>query len=161
MVILNLTERQTSIEEIKQIEELIGYQLPEEYKLHLLKYNGGMCEPNVFSFKEDGEMTSSCLHWFLAIYNGEGDNLRESIETFKLDEKRMPQHIIPIAHDPGGNQICISCDGQDKGAIYFWDHENEVDYSVSDDNDYSNLYFIASSFNEFLESLTADEEDDE
>ncbi len=72
----------------------------------------------------------------------------------KFDEKRMANHILPIACDALGNLICISCSGKDLGAIYFWDHENEVDYSVSDDSDYSNLFHIADNLESFLNSLT-------
>jgi len=127
-----------------------------EYKNHLLKHNGGQCSPNVFRFYENGKLTESCIDWFLAIYEGEYDNLKEYIKTYKIDKKRLPVHMLPIAHDPGGNLICISCDSLDEGYIYFWDHENEVDYNVTDDKDYSNLYFIAKSFEEFITGLKED-----
>ncbi|WP_394370020.1 SMI1/KNR4 family protein [Sphingobacterium micropteri] len=35
-----------------------------------------------------------------------------------------------MAHDPGGNLVCISCDSDDKGCIYFWNHENDLDYTL-------------------------------
>jgi hypothetical protein len=70
-----------------------------------------------------------------------------------LDEKRLPNHLLPIAHDPLGNLICISCSKEDFGYIYFWDHENAVDYANSTDADYSNLYIIAKSFKEFIAGL--------
>lgn len=62
----------------------------------------------------------------------------------------MPNSVFSIAHDPGGNLICIDIN-DDK--VYFWDHEKEVNYSCSDDNDRSNLYLIAESFNEFISIL--------
>ena len=40
--------------------------------------------------------------------------------------------------------------------IYFWNHEKEVDYEVAGDSDYSNLYLIAMSFDEFMEQLKED-----
>jgi hypothetical protein len=87
------------------------------------------------------------------LHDGKYDNLKSSIITFKIEEKRLPSHIIPIAHDPFGNAICLSCGEKDYGYVYFWDHENEVDYTQSTDDDYNNLYFIAKSFTEFLDGL--------
>ena len=62
----------------------------------------------------------------------------------------MPDFIFPIANDPGGNLICM--DAKD-GKIYFWDHENEVDYSIYDDAVKTNLHFVANSLKEFLNNL--------
>lgn len=153
------TKKPITLKEIKEIEGYVGLTFPDDYKQHLLKYNGGWCKPNVFSLVEERIENYSCIDRFYAIYDGEYDNLKEFIDIFKKEEKRMPIHITPIAHDPGGNQICISCGIKDYGYIYFWDHENEVDYTVSGDDDYSNLYLIAKSFNEFLEGLTPVEDD--
>lgn len=153
MVAFSQTESKLNSIQIENVEKYVGLDFPIEYKDHLLKYNGGQCVPNVFRFNENGKWTESCIDWFLAIYDGEYDNLKEYIRTFKLDHKRLPTHILPIAHDPGGNLICISCDKDDEGYIYFWDHENEVDYIVSGDKDYSNLYIIANSFNELIDGL--------
>lgn len=147
------TEKKIAPQEINQLEELVGLNFPKEYKQHLLNYNGGQCIPNVFLFKEDGIETKSMIDWFLAIYEGEYDNLKSYLNIFKIEEKRMPSHIVPIAHDPLGNLICISCTPRDYGYIYFWDHEKEVDYNVSDDDDCSNLFLISKNLNNFISSL--------
>lgn len=159
MLIFSETEENITLSQIEEIEQYVGLIFPQQYKEHLLKHNGGRCEPNVFEFITDtGKLNSSCINWFLAIYDGNYDNLKGAIESYKIEEKRMPIHILPIADDPGGNAICISTSGADEGYIYFWDHEQEVDYTISDDSDYSNLFFIAKSFNEFLSSLKTIEE---
>ncbi len=142
-----------TLAQIEEIEQLYSLKFPEEYKLHLLKYNGGKCKPNVFKFTENGNLTKSDINDFLAIYDGNYDNLSDDINTYKVQEKRLPNNILPIGNDSGGNLICISCYGNDIGYVYFWDHENEIDYSVKDDSDYSNLYFVANSFNQFLDNL--------
>ena len=156
MAIFSQTESQLSSTQIREVEKIVDLNFPEEYKEHLLRYNGGQCTPNVFRFNENGKLTDSSIDWFLAIYDGEYDNLKMYIQTYKLDEKRLPLHILPIAHDPGGNLICISCSGADKGFIYFWNHEKEVDYSNSNDRDYSNLYLVSQNLNEFLDELKED-----
>ena len=156
MVTFKNTERQIQLIELKQFEMDIGLTLPDEYKEHLLTYNGGQCSPDVFDFIERGVKTSSSVDWFLALYEGEYDNLRDYINIYKVYNKRLPTHIIPIAHDAGGNLICISCGIGDFGYIYFWDHEREVNYSVSNDENYENIYFINSNLQLFLANLRQD-----
>src|SRR5260221_2771351 len=135
--------------QIEEIEKQLGFDFPESYKNHLIKFNGGRCTPNIYNFLENGKKTESCVDWFLAIHDGPYNNLKKYISMYKTEHKRMPNHIFPIAHDPGGNLICISCGKLDYEHVFFWDHENEVDYSTQDDQDYGNLYLIARNFNLF------------
>jgi hypothetical protein len=153
MITFSKTEPKINSSNIVELEEYVGLTFPIEYKKHLLQYNGGKCSPNIFAFMENGKQNNSILNWFFAISNCEYNNLKEYINTLKIDEKRLPSHILPIADDPGGNLICISCGNNDFGHIYFWDHEKEVDYSVEDDSNYSNLYLISKSFNQFIDEL--------
>lgn len=150
------TESKLNILQIEEIEKYVGLNFPIENKNHLLNYNGGRCIPDIFEFKENGNLSESCIDWFLAIYDGKYDNLKRYIDIYKLDYKRLPSHILPIAHDPGGNLICISCNENENGYIYFWDHENEVDYITSHDKNFSNMHLIAKSFNEFIHQLKED-----
>jgi len=135
--------------EILDFEKKIGLELPLEYKNFLLKHNGGKCEPCDFTFIEDDEESSSSVRRFYAI-GGIDDyyDLQESIDNYINDEKRLADNYIPIAEDDFGNLMCISCNDSNKGQIYFWNHEGE------DESSESNLYFIASSFDEFVENLT-------
>jgi cell wall assembly regulator SMI1 len=153
MLIFSETKQPITLNQITEIEQHLDLVFPEAYKLHLLQYNGGYCEPNIFSFEQNGKINNSCIDWFLAIYEGKYNNLWNTINNVKLDEKRLPTHMLPIANDPGGNLVCISCGPTDYGCVYFWDHELEVDYTESDDTDYSNLYLIAYNFKQFLAEL--------
>lgn len=154
MVIFSEKQPSTTIEAILKIEQRIALKLPDAYKKHLLINNGGRCNPNVFSFIENGIPSSSCIDWFLAIDGDEHTDFEQEYKDYKEEEKRMPMHIVPIAYDPGGNVICISCGARDYGKIYYWDHEKEVDYSISDDDNYDNLYLISDDFDAFLDCLT-------
>nr|WP_320120063.1 SMI1/KNR4 family protein [uncultured Marinifilum sp.] len=144
------TEIKITESQVKRLEERLNFSFPIEYVEHILKNNGGRCEPNIFSFNEEGKKTESCVDWFLAIYEGEYDNLETEFNALKLEEKRMPTSFFPIAHDPGGNYICM--DSED-GKIYFWNHEKEVDYSLNNDSDHANLYLIAESLGDFISNL--------
>lgn len=128
---------------ILKLETIFGYKIPEEYNIHLLKFNGGRCKPNIFYFKENDNLTSSDIDWFLALYDGEFDNIFDYIEIYK---DKIPSHFLPMAHDSGGNLICISCGIEDYGYIYFWNHEfNELGNNE--------IWLIEKSFNEFLKNL--------
>ncbi len=153
MVTFSHTKISIQISDIENIEKYVQLILPEEYKKHLLKYNGGRCKPNIFKFFEKNKLARSNVEWFFAIHNGELSNLLDNINDYKLKHKRLPNQIFPIARDAFGNLICISCGEKDFGSIYFWDHENEVDYQIENDNNYDNLYSIAKSFNDFINSL--------
>ena len=153
MAIFSDTQAPLELSQIEEVERFSGLTFPESYKNHLLKYNGGQCDPNTFSFIENGERTQSDIDWFLAINDDEDENFKDYFKDYKIDEKRLPNHILPIAHDSFGNLICISCSGKDCGYVYFWDHENEVDYQIYGDDDYSNLYLIEDDFDKFINGL--------
>lgn len=147
------TETKLSEEEICRAEKEIGFVLPEVYKQHLMKHNGGRCNPRNFSFIEDGKRSNSGIEWFFAIYDGEYDNFVRFFFIYKIDSKRLPTPVFPFASDSFGNLICM--DSSDE-KIYFWDHEDEVDYTIHDDSVRTNLFWIADSLEEFLNNLKED-----
>ena len=53
MVKFYQTEKKLTLKEINDVEKKLNFTFPEEYKQHLLKYNGGRCEPNAFDFIEN------------------------------------------------------------------------------------------------------------
>ncbi len=147
------TEIEIGAYEIAKIEKILGYTFPNEYKKHILKFNGGQCNPNKFKFDNNGTIEESSIDWFLAIYDGEYDNLAHYIQIYKIQSKRMPSDLFPIAHDPGGNLICISSNPKSYGFIYFWDHESEINEYSDIEFMYENIYLISNSFKQFLSSL--------
>lgn len=138
-----------SEEDILDFERKYNINLPESYRSFLLQNNGGTPNPNIFDFNDNyGQNTSSLVHYFYALYNGDGyDNIEQNYKLFK-SEGRIPINILPIADDPFGNMVCISFSGSDCGKIYFWDHELE-----SQNKSYDNLSLIADSFTDFINSL--------
>ncbi|WP_053002651.1 SMI1/KNR4 family protein [Kordia jejudonensis] len=147
------TEEPITKKQINNLEKRLNFNFPKNYTEHLLKYNGGRCEPNIFNFNEGGNQTKSSIDWFLALHDGEYDNLEEYFKIYKVEEKRLPDSFFPIAHDDGGNLICMD-NTTDK--IYFWDHNIEVNYNLHSDLERSNLYFLADNLSQFLENLSED-----
>ena len=124
-------------------EKNINIKLPHQYRAFLLEYNGGYPEPDGFKFAQD----ESFIDQFLSIGNGEHSNLESYIKTYK---GRLPSDLLPIAHDPGGNLICIGIKNDVAGKVFYWDHEFESDEEAPD---YSNVHIIAHDFNHFIDNL--------
>lgn len=139
---------------LSKVEKRLKIKLPEEYRRFLLAHNGGRLTPSVFKFKgQSGAYADSCVDWFLAVYDGEYNNFETYFERYKVERVRLPVELVPIAHDPGGNLICISLADFDRGSIYFWDHEHEHESTGKSVSSHTNVHLIADSIDEFLGSL--------
>jgi hypothetical protein len=141
-----LTELRPTDVEIESVESVIEGKLPADYKAFLKANNGGRPEPSVFSFKEHEKMSLTSVHYFFALHSGKIGNLMTRFATLR---QRVPLGFLPIATDPLGNLILIGCSSSRLGKIYFWDHEKESEELPS----LKNIWLVASSFTEFIESL--------
>lgn len=139
-------------EQISHLQSYVKHAIPNAYIDFLRAHNGGYPEPRGFTFKADNVLRKGIVNRFLGLHKERINNLISYIEMYKVSEERLPSNLYPIAHDPGGNLICISYMGNDVGKIYFWDHELEVE--EGEQPDYSNVYLIASGLKEFLDNLT-------
>ncbi len=141
--------------QIMSLEAMLHMKIPEDYRLFLLNCNGGRPRKSVFTYIYKGRKELGCVSRFLGIHNGEFDNLYQAVKTYKIFQKRLPDNLLPIANDPGGNLICLSLIGNDLGSIYFWNHDWEAD--DHEEPTYENIFLIATSFTEFIDSLTLDD----
>lgn len=135
--------------DVSAAEQRLQVVFPPEYREFLFKHNGGRPSPNVFEFQDpDGDEADSLVNFFFSIYEGPVNNLENKYRGFVSDERLLP-HFLPIAGDPFGNLICLSVGGEDRGKVYFWDHEIEPDTAG-----YENMSLLANSFTEFIDMLT-------
>lgn len=141
-----------SAADLDALEHRLRIKLPEDYRQFLLEHNGGHPEPSGFSFVEGSDgLTDSGVAWFLAVHKGTASNFENDFNVYKVRNRRLPDNLVPIARDSFGNRICMSFDGDDKGAIYFWDHEIEAD--EGEEATYRNCYLIAPTLQQFLDGL--------
>jgi hypothetical protein len=147
----------TSPEAIAQFEARRGVLLPAEYKAFLLKSNGGMPIPDVLEVP-GWHGQGSELGSFYGIHDG--PKTKRLDWACEVHEERIPADLIPIAYDANGNEICIGWKGKREGKIYFWDHEDELDENGLFVQDYRNVFLVANSLQEFLDSLMTHEEAD-
>lgn len=137
-----------SEDDLQAVEARLSISFPSDYRQFLLTYNGGTPERDTFHFKnETGPYTDSCVGRFYAIYYGEYDNFEKQFLFCKADVL-LPDNMVAVADDPGGNMICLSVSGPDANSVYFWDHE-----AIDEDDKRANLHLIADSFAEFLAGL--------
>lgn len=146
----------TNIQEIEKFEQLIQSKLPDDYKQFLLKYNGGRPVKNeCFKYVEtwDGQSrnTSSGVEWFSSMFN----DIKSSNNILK---GRLPHEMLAIADGFCGNIICLCIKGDNYGKVYYWDHEYEAD--EDEEPWYENVYLIANSFADFINSLYEYKEDE-
>jgi hypothetical protein len=119
----------------------------------LLQSNGGYPTVNLsFSFRQGRKDQSSVLRQFYPLDRQSDDvNLDDAYEVL-VDAGRMPAFLLPIGDDVFGNQICLAVAGDNVGAVFFWDHEQEPDPEERPVK-FNNLYVIAPTFPAFLDSL--------
>ena len=156
MVIFTHTAAPTNEAAIAALEQYAGVQLPAAYRAHLLQYNGGDCTPADFEYLDQGIETESMVDAFLPLTEDEPDNLRAFTDRYKIREQLLPQRLLPIAIDPGENLICISCAGEDEGAIYFADMEQRGASATEAEG----LFLIQPTLDAFLSSLKEGDDDD-
>jgi hypothetical protein len=131
---------------IAALEQKLAVVLPADYRMFLTRNNGGRPDPRHFPiyglhnnpfggiqifFEVDCAVQSANIDWNHVTYLG-----------------RIPKNLLPIACDDGGNLICLSLGGADRGAVYYWDHDDE-----HSPPSYDNVYLIAQTFGEFLDSI--------
>lgn len=128
---------------IVRLERRLKSKLPEAYREFLLRHNGGQPEPATF-VPADRDRPTEVINSFLALG---GDPDVDDLATFlKLYKKQLPKDCLPIAYDAFGNLICIGLAGQERGRIYFLDHER------------GSKRVIAENWDAFLESFKKPQE---
>lgn len=129
----------------------IGYALPNDYIDFLRDHNGGYVKNSICAYYKKGEQK---FHLTSLFGLGSEDDLLTQFETYK---NRIPSTCIPIGRDAGGNLVCLNLSKDNYGNVYFWDHEEELKYEDGEIT-INDLYSIAGTFSEFLDSIKIDEE---
>ena len=144
---------QTTPEALEEFEKKWNILFPEDYKTFLLQQNGGKPEVTIFPITNNPSGNKGIITDFFGINTYDSNDLNSVFETYKSTH-RLPQSYFPIAQDPGGNLICLSYGGENVGKVFFWDHEGE--YEEGEQPGYRNMYLIADTLPQFLDSLTRD-----
>jgi cell wall assembly regulator SMI1 len=121
---------------LSKFERALGHTLPDDYRAFLLENNGGTPSPCDFTI---GEGDISHVNDMYGLHDGPTHARLDHIR--RVYRGRIPGHLLPIADDPGGNEICIGLSDSQRGRVYFWDHETGT------------MEEIAPSFRDFMDGL--------
>jgi hypothetical protein len=134
--------------ELSNFEVSYNLRLPNDYKEFLIKHNGG--SPNKIFFRKNN--ADLVVDIFLSL-SKEEYSIEKYYANMVIEDKELPEKILPIGIDAFGNIICISCRDEDFGKVYFWDHEEDWDHE--DPNDIE-LRLLADNLSFILDNLVKD-----
>ena len=66
---------------------------------------------------------------------------------------RLPSDVIPVASDPGGNELCIAVAGSHVGRVFFYDRVVETIPGVTKEDPWDGLWPVSDSWDDFISSL--------
>jgi len=128
--------------DFKNLENLIGYSLPEDYKEHMLKYNGGTSSDDelfIVAFNYDNEYREASYISFDPIKHGD-----DTVEIqFNLKQSYLFPKLLAIGSFLGG-RILMGYRDHNYGNIY-------IDFS------YQDPIKVANSFSEFVGRIEVEE----
>lgn len=137
--------------ELVMFTKKVGYKLPDDYIDFLKKYNGGDVKNSFGMYYKNGKKKFILTLMFGLGVKSDEDLMRQ----FEIYINRIPTTCIPVGRDAGGNLICLHLSEDKYGYVYFWDHEEELEHE-EDKMTINDLYFIADSFEKFLNSIKED-----
>lgn len=110
-------------EKISQLEEQYAITLPSQYKMFLLRYNGGLTPETFFRANK----VESDVRAFYGV-----GNVEYSLDSADLNEWTK-RNYFPIACDSFGNEILIGISEASYGEVFFWDHELSKTQMIAND----------------------------
>lgn len=112
-------------EYIERFQSQNNIILPDEYKIFLLKYNGGMTPKTKFNINK----VSSDIRYFYGLGNVDEDyNLQYLIDKKDEFQSYLEEKMLPIATNAFGDDIILSIGEKDRGSIYFRYHDRNKKY---------------------------------
>ena len=128
---------------IDNFQNHIGFKLPDDYITFLMEHNGGIFIETRLLVPLLGEVL---LHILYGIVIDSDFDLKSWNDEYKDD--LLPNSII-IGHDYSGAGFIVLIAGSENEGIYYWDHT----FTFEQSNEEHNTYFIADSFQEFIDKL--------
>ena len=149
--IFSNTEAAVDPAQLDDFEAKVGRKLPDEFRAHYLKYNGGVPdrtyyvgaeieEPlEVASFKPISKAPSNLLSTYLSM----------------RDKQVIPGNLLPFANDWGGNYFCLNLES---GLISYFTTDNFYSELSYEENQKKSETTICSSFTSFVQELVHEED---
>jgi hypothetical protein len=137
----------TNLMAIQKFERQRSIELPPSYKKFLLLTNGGVPETSAFPISNFDESSIGVMQIFLGI--GVEHPTSELAYAYDLYAGGIPEGIVPIASNGGGDYICLDL-RKVSDRVAFWDKNHFWSTGEWRERD---LYPVADTFEQFLTSL--------
>ncbi|KUL39289.1 hypothetical protein ADL15_09995 [Actinoplanes awajinensis subsp. mycoplanecinus] len=131
-------QQPASAQNLARLEERVGRTLPASYRDHLLQQDGGRMDNN-----------DQYLHTVFSV--GDVKPIASIFSRLDTFAGRVPEWLLPVARDEGGNLFALSLREKDFGSVWFWDHEFEADEGEPPTED--NIRLITSDWATFIQSM--------
>jgi hypothetical protein len=154
-VVLKSRGPQVSESDITAFEARLGHKLPSHYREFLLCYNGGAPTVGTVKGRDDRRNVAyehgDAVRTFLKLPTARGKvkDFEKLIAPAEIPWK-LPQNILPIADDAGGNYFVLEL-GLGKGRVRFLNHE-------AFDEPIEQHRILADDFGDFLDRFRSLEE---
>jgi hypothetical protein len=131
-----------TVREIEEFEGEIGYRLPQDYRLFLLRHNGGGGAAE-FALEYTWRDETLVVMGFYALLPTTDRGLRRVLG----DLSRLVKGYLPITSDTGQQDICLPISGGRRG-VYLAEYTYEADYPVA-----AVMHRLEDSFTDFVNNL--------
>jgi len=138
-----VTAHPLSESQIAGAEKVLGVCFPFAYRQLVLKYNNSYGEA-VFPIPE-AKHPASIGHW-LSLLPWDTESMWSALSNWK--EHELPEAIVPIAQNGGGDYLCLDFRSEETPRVVMWYHELQGS---------EGLCLVADSFEGFLRTLYVDE----
>ena len=133
-------------EQIARAENTLNISFHLDYKDFILS-NNGMCAEGELGIALPLNQEIIAIDILYGIdTETENCNILEWTQEYKED---LPENTLIIGDDVLMGFFILVCKGEDKG-VYYYDHA----YNLESSDENGNTYFIANSFEEFINQLT-------
>lgn len=137
-------------DQMHEVTANLGVTLPQDYAQFLLDTNGGYPVNTVVPLPKKKQAE---VQYFLAMKSKNAHaNLEKAAGRMK---GRIPEALLPIAINSGGDYYCLGIEGERTGKVYLWRHDTEAEDDGS--NYYKNVTEVAPNFTAFFEGLLPEE----
>ena len=147
----------TSVDAVRHFEQVIGHELPEDYRAFLLEVNGGRTARSHRKFvmqragKHRDQTTLNTLH---SLDDPDEDHDLAAHQLFRRED--YPENGLRIGYDDGGSALVLILSGPHRGELWMLD---QVDPRPTGSNprvewfDRRDVWKLADSFAEFMAGL--------
>jgi len=140
------TQPPVSAAAVREFEQSTGVTIPPEFvELMSGPANGARPTPqDTFNVPTRRNNEEDSVSEFLTLSVDGGREVSSLAQSYDTLKGRTPDQTIPIAACGCGDTVLLYWTGPQQGQVWIWDHEDEGQ---------DNIYFVANSLTEFLDSL--------